>query len=91
MVNRHTGARNLGELLPGQTGVIVSIGGEGAIKRRLVDMGLTPGARVTLRKTAPLGDPLEINLRDYELSLRREDARKILLEERDPDENSAYR
>ncbi len=70
----------LGDLRPGQSCIIVAIGGQGALKRRLVDMGLTPGCRVFLRKTAPLGDPLEINLRGYELSLRRADAKNILVE-----------
>ncbi|MGI6404841.1 MAG: FeoA family protein [Oscillospiraceae bacterium] len=69
----------LGDLSPGQSCVIVAIGGQGAIKRRLVDMGLTPGCRVFLRKTAPLGDPLEIHLRGYELSLRRADAKNIMV------------
>lgn len=71
---------SLNDLKPGQTGVIVALLGQGAIKRRLVDMGLTPGVRVFVRKVAPLGDPIEINLRGYELSLRRDDAKKILLE-----------
>ena len=70
----------LGDLRPGQSCIIVAIGGQGALKRRLVDMGLTPGCWVFLRKTAPLGDPLEINLRGYELSLRRADAKNILVE-----------
>ncbi len=78
--HHHPGGHNLAELRPGQSCVIVAIGGESALKRRFADMGLTPGCRVTLRKTAPLGDPLEINLRGYELSLRRADAKKILVE-----------
>lgn len=71
--------RNLGDLRPGQGAKIIAIGGEGALKRRLVDMGLTPGCDVFVRKVAPLGDPIEINLRGYELSLRKDDAEKILL------------
>ena len=51
-----------------------SVGGEGSLRRRLLDMGLTPGTRVMLRKTAPLGDPLELHLRGYDLSLRKDDA-----------------
>lgn len=73
-------AKTLNDLRPGQSGVIAALGGKGAIKRRLVDMGLTPGVRIFVRKVAPLGDPIEINLRGYEMSLRREDAKKILLE-----------
>lgn len=72
--------KSLDDLKPGQNGVIAALLGQGAVKRRLVDMGLTPGVRVFVRKVAPLGDPVEINLRGYELSLRREDAKKILLE-----------
>ena len=61
----------LQDLKPGQSGMIVSVGGhQPAVKRRLVDMGLTPGTVVTVRKIAPLGDPIEVNLRSYELSLR---------------------
>ncbi len=63
---------------PGEKGVILRVGNErGPVKRRLVDMGLTPGTEVTVRKIAPFGDPIEVNLRGYELSLRREDAAQI--------------
>lgn len=72
--------KSLNDLMPGQNGVIAALLGQGAIKRRLVDMGLTPGVRVFVRKVAPLGDPIEINLRGYALSLRRDDAKQILLE-----------
>ncbi|MEG2455165.1 MAG: FeoA family protein, partial [Oscillospiraceae bacterium] len=67
------------EFLPtGETAVILSVGGEkGPLKRRLVDMGLTPGTKVTVRKVAPFGDPIEVRLRGYELSLRKEDAGQI--------------
>ena len=61
----------------GHKGVILSVGGEGAIRRRLLDMGLTPGTEVLVRKIAPLGDPIEVFLRSYELTLRQEDAKKI--------------
>ena len=75
-----TAARTLDQLAPGESAVISSVGSErGAVKRRLVDMGLTPGVSVTLRKVAPFGDPLELTLRGYELSLRKEDARHITL------------
>ena len=63
----------------GESGVIVSVSGEGRIRRRLLDMGLTPGAEVYLRKKAPLGDPLEVTLRGYELSLRKDEAKWITL------------
>ncbi len=72
--------QTLDQLAPGQSGVILTVGSErGAVKRRLIDMGLTPGVKVTLRKVAPFGDPLELTLRGYELSLRKEDARHITL------------
>ena len=70
----------LDTLSPGESGVILSLGGEtGAVRRRLIDMGLTPGTRVYLKKTAPFGDPLEVMVRGYELSLRRDDARRIFI------------
>lgn len=64
----------LGSLPIGTSGFIVSISGEGKLKRRLFDMGLTPGASLFLRKKAPLGDPLEITIRGYELTLRHQEA-----------------
>ena len=72
--------RTLNDLAPGQAGTILSVGSQsGAVKRRLVDMGLTPGTRVKVTKIAPLGDPLEVSLRGYELSLRRADAAQIVM------------
>ena len=64
----------------GETGVVKRVGGEGKIKRRLFDMGITPGAEVLLRKKAPLGDPIEITLRGYELSLRKTEAVCVTME-----------
>lgn len=72
-----TNPTTLADLKPGESGVVTAVGGEGALHRRLLDMGLTPGVRVTLQKTAPLGDPLEIHLRGYALTLRLSDARNI--------------
>lgn len=70
--------RTLAQLAPGEKGVIAEVGSTaGPLRRRLVDMGLTPGTEVLVRKIAPFGDPIEINLRCYELSLRREDAARI--------------
>ena len=63
----------------GQQARIETVGGEGALRRRLLDMGLTPGTCVTIRKVAPMGDPSELHLRGYELTLRLEDAQKITL------------
>ena len=70
--------RTLEDVAPGESGIILQVGNEnGPVKRRLVDMGLTPGTEVTVRKIAPFGDPLELNLRGYELSLRKADAAQI--------------
>ncbi len=71
------GMARLDSLTPGQSGEIVKIGGEGALRRRLLDMGLTPGTKVHMKKYAPLGDPIELNLRGYDLSLLRADAHNI--------------
>lgn len=70
----------LDTLRVGQSGVIREVGGESALRRHLLDMGLTPGIRISLIKLAPLGDPLSLTLRGYELTLRREDARSITVE-----------
>ncbi len=67
----------LNELEIGKTAKVVRLLGEGAVKRRIMDMGITKGTDVTLRKIAPLGDPIEVTVRGYELSLRREEAVKI--------------
>ena len=72
--------KKLSELDIGETGLIKNVEGEGRIRRRLFDMGITPGAEVYLRKKAPLGDPLEITLRGYELTLRKSEACLITLE-----------
>ena len=58
----------------GETGIITAVSGEGRIRRRLFDMGVTPGAEVTLVKKAPLGDPIEVTLRGYQLTLRKTEA-----------------
>ena len=71
----------LKELPVGKTATLQSVGGEGALRRRLLDMGLTPGTTVMVRKIAPMGDPIELHLRGYELTLRLEDARSIEVEE----------
>ena len=67
----------LNNLLPGQSGTVVRVLGEGPIRRRLFDMGITPGAAVFFRKVAPLGDPIEITIRGYELSLRKAEAEAV--------------
>ena len=64
----------------GQTVKVVKLHGEGAVKRRLMDMGLTRGTEVFIRKVAPLGDPVEVTVRNYELSIRKADAEMIEIE-----------
>lgn len=70
----------LDKLKIGFSGVITAVGGDGPLRCRLLDMGLTPRTRVTLQKVAPMGDPIEIRVRGYELTLRIEEAEKIEVE-----------
>ena len=70
----------LSEFTIGESGTIVSVDGEKRVRRRLFDMGVTPGAEILLRKKAPLGDPIEIAIRGYELTLRNAEAACILME-----------
>ena len=70
----------LKDLNPGQQGVVISIGEKGPMRRRLMDMGVTPGTSIKVVKVAPLGDPIEINIRGYELSLRKDEADQIQVE-----------
>ncbi len=74
--------KTLREAKIGQTLKVVRLHGEGAIKRRLMDMGITKGVEIYIRKVAPLGDPVEITVRGYELSVRKADAEMIEVEER---------
>lgn len=71
----------LDQLHIGASAVITVVGGDGALRCRLLDMGLIPRTRVTLQKVAPMGDPIEIRVRGYELTLRIEDAKKIEVRE----------
>jgi ferrous iron transport protein A len=71
---------SLREVPCGQTVTVVKICGEGALKRRIMDMGITKGAKIFVRKVAPLGDPVEVKVRGYELSLRKSDAEMIEVE-----------
>jgi ferrous iron transport protein A len=72
--------RTLKQLKPGEKSTIIKVGGERAIKRRMMDMGITRGAEVLVRKVAPLGDPIEVNIRGYELTLRKTEAENIIIE-----------
>ena len=71
---------NLRDVPVGGTAKVVKIHGEGAVKRRIMDMGITKGAEIYVRKVAPLGDPIEVTVRGYELSLRKADAEDIEVE-----------
>lgn len=72
--------RTLKDAAIGETVRVVKLDGTGAVKRRLMDMGLTKGTEVYIRKVAPLGDPVEVTVRSYELSLRKDDAAMILID-----------
>lgn len=72
--------KTLKELKPGEKTKILKVTGEGPIKRRLMDMGITRGAEIMIRKVAPLGDPIEVNIRGYELTLRKAEAESIIVE-----------
>ncbi len=72
--------KKLNVFLVGESGVVKKVEGEGKIRKRLLDMGITPGAEILLRKKAPLGDPLEVTLRGYELTLRKSEAELVTLE-----------
>ena len=69
--------KTLREMKVGETATVVKLHGEGAVKRLIMDMGITKGVEVHIRKVAPLGDPIELNVRGYELSLRKADAEMI--------------
>ena len=69
--------KTLKEVKVGETVVVNKLHGEGAVRRRIMDMGITKGTQIFVRKVAPLGDPIEVNLRGYELSLRKADAEMI--------------
>ena len=74
--------KKLGDYSVGEKGVIAKVDAEPRIKRRLFDMGITPGVEIMLRKKAPLGDPIEITLRGYELTLRKAEANFVVMEEK---------
>ena len=71
---------NLKGAKPGDTVTVTKLEGVGPVKRRIMDMGITKGTEIFVRKVAPLGDPIEVMVRGYELSLRKEDAEKIIVE-----------
>lgn len=72
--------KTLKDVKVGQNATVVKLHGEGAVKRRIMDMGITRGVEIHVRKVAPLGDPIEVTVRGYELSLRKDDAGLILVD-----------
>ena len=72
--------KTLKDIKVGGTAKVVKINGEGAVKRRIMDMGITKGVEIYVRKMAPLGDPMEVTVRGYELAFRKADAEKIIVE-----------
>ncbi|MBS5098393.1 MAG: ferrous iron transport protein A [Eggerthella sp.] len=72
--------KTLREVKSGETVTVVKLNGEGTVKRRIMDMGITKGCSVYIRKVAPLGDPVEVTVRGYELSVRKEDAQMVEVE-----------
>ncbi len=72
--------KTLKDMKPGETAAVVRLGGEGPVKRRIMDMGITKGTEIHVRKVAPLGDPMELTVRGYELSIRKADAEMIEME-----------
>lgn len=73
--------RTLRDVPVGETTKVIKLHGEGSVKRRIMDMGITKGVEIYVRKLAPLGDPMELNIRNYELSIRKADAAMIEVEE----------
>ena len=72
--------KTVNDMKIGERAIVTGLGCSGALRRRIIDMGITPGAAIIMRKAAPMGDPLEFNVRGYELSLRRGDADMIEVE-----------
>jgi ferrous iron transport protein A len=69
--------KTLDKLKPGEAGIVVSISTIGALRRRIIDMGITPGAKIIMKKKAPFGDPIEINIRGYNLIIRNSEAKEV--------------
>lgn len=72
--------KTVDKLKHGEKGYVVSLGGQGALRRHIIDMGITPGAEIIMVKTAPMGDPIELTVRGYELSIRKSEAQTITIE-----------
>lgn len=81
----------LNDLKPGQKATVKNIQSQGALRRHIIDMGITPGVIVMMRKRAPFGDPIEINVRGYELSIRKSEALQIIVNKCKEGENASNR
>lgn len=73
--------KTLRDIPVGQSATVVKLIGEGQIKRRIMDMGITKGTKIDVRKVAPLGDPIEVTVRGFELSLRKDEAQNVIVEQ----------
>ena len=82
--------KTLKQIKVGGSATVVKLHGEGAVKRRIMDMGITKGVKITVRKVAPLGDPIEVNVRGYELSLRKADADMIEVQQLNQGESPGF-
>ncbi|BED93077.1 MAG: ferrous iron transport protein A [Candidatus Paraimprobicoccus trichonymphae] len=72
---------------PKEFGIVKKLGNQGALRRRIIDMGITPGVKITVLDIAPLGDPIKINVRNYELSIRKSESEEILIFEESEEKN----
>jgi ferrous iron transport protein A len=70
--------KKLSNMFPGESGVVIKLGKPGKLRRKIIDMGITPGTKITVLSAAPLGDPIKINIRGYELSIRKSECHEIL-------------
>ena len=71
----------LSNVPPGQSGVVIKLGKPGKLRRKIIDMGITPGTKITVLSVAPLGDPMKIEVRGYELSIRKSECQEIIIDE----------
>ncbi len=71
----------LSNVSPGHSGVVIKLGKSGKLRRKIIDMGITPGTKITVLSVAPLGDPIKIEIRGYELSIRKSECQEIIIDE----------
>ena len=73
--------KKLSNILPGESGIVKKLGNPGKLRRKIIDMGITPGTKITVLSVAPLGDPMKIKVRGYELSIRKSECQEIIIDE----------